>query len=81
MVDRREHLRASKSAALAAKDAFVSRYASGRDDRAVGIGLSRSGNAWAVKVMVHTQAAAQELPRRFRDFEVDVEIVGLAEAL
>ncbi|MER2266528.1 hypothetical protein [Methylobacterium oxalidis] len=80
MVDRREHLRASKSAALAAKEAFVARYARGRDDRAVGIALSRSGDEWVVKVLVHTPAAAQELPRQFRNFEVDVEVVGLAEA-
>lgn len=78
MTSRRERLLASEPAAQAAKDAFASIYVSGRDDRAVGLGLNGNGNDWAVKVFVHSAAAAREIPDHFGNFEVDVEVTGPA---
>lgn len=78
MSERRERLLASKPAALAAKDAFTSRYAAGRPDRAVGLGLNRSGEDWAVKVFVPSMSAAQNLPEHFADFDVEVQVTGPA---
>jgi hypothetical protein len=78
MTGHRERLLASEPAARAAKDAFASLYVLGRDDRAVGLGLNESGDEWAVKVFVHSKAAATEIPDHFRNFEVDVEVTGPA---
>lgn len=81
MVDRREHLRTTKAAAIAAKDAFVARYARDRYDRAVGLSLNEGKTEWVLKVLAHSPQAARQLPSRFDQFLVEVEIVGLAEAL
>ena len=78
--DVRERLRASRPAAQAAKDAFVSRYASGRDDRAVGLGVSPSGDAWTLRVFAQSDAAAAALPDHFDRFDVEVEVTGPARA-
>lgn len=78
MSDRREKLRASKPKALAAKDAFVSQYAAGRGDRAVGLGLNRQGDDWTVKVFAQSAFAARELPDHFGDYDVEVQITGPA---
>ncbi|KAB1072820.1 hypothetical protein [Methylobacterium planeticum] len=80
MVDQRDKLRASRPAAMEAKDAFTSLYASGRADRAVGLGLNQSGDGWAVKVFVPSPSAARELPDHFRDFDVEVQVTGHAKA-
>lgn len=80
MADKRAQLAASERAAVAAKDAFVTHYARGRPDRAVGIGLDEAGTSWVVKVLVHDAEAARDLPTSFRNFKVEVEIVGMAEA-
>ncbi|KQP61674.1 hypothetical protein ASG40_04195 [Methylobacterium sp. Leaf399] len=76
MGEQREKLLASRSAALAAKEAFTSQYAAGRPDRAVGLGVNRSGDDWAVKVFAQTPSAAEELPDHFGAFDVEVEITG-----
>lgn len=80
MVDQREKLLASKPAAMAAKDAFASRYAAGRLDRSVGLGLNRTGDDWTVKVFAESSSAAKELPDHFGDFDVEVQITGSAVA-
>ncbi|HEV7439990.1 MAG TPA: hypothetical protein VGN94_10265 [Methylobacterium sp.] len=80
MVDQRDRLLASRPAAMEAKDAFTSLYASGREDRSVGLGLNQSGDDWAVKVFVQSPSAARELPEHFRDFDVKVQVTGLAKA-
>lgn len=80
MPDQREKLRSSKPAAQAAKDAFASRYAAGRDDLAVGLGLNQSGSNWAVKVFAKSSAAAGHLPDHFGDFDVEVRVTGAARA-
>lgn len=76
MMDRREKLVASKPAALAAKDAFTSRYVAGHPDRSVGLGLNRTGDDWAMKVFAQSPSAARELPDHFREFAVEVQITG-----
>ena len=78
MSDPREKLRASPPAAMAAKDAFASRYAAGRGDRAVGLGLNRRGDDWTVKVFAESALAARELPDHFGEFDVEVQITGPA---
>lgn len=80
MSDQREKLLASRPAAMAAKEAFTSRYAAGRPDRAVGIGVNQNGDDWAVKVFAQTPSAARELPDHFGDFDVEVQITGPASA-
>ncbi|MCC0809130.1 hypothetical protein FPV16_23515 [Methylobacterium sp. W2] len=80
MVDRREKLVASKPAALAAKDAFTSRYVAGHPDLSVGLGLNRTGDGWAMKVFAQTQSAAREIPESFGEFAVEVQITGSATA-
>lgn len=80
MAPPRERLIASQPAAEAAKEAFASLYVQGRQDRAVGLGLNQSGDEWAVKVFVHNQSAAKELPDHFGEFKVDVEVTGPARA-
>lgn len=78
--DRRDRLRASKPAAQAAKDAFVSRYASGREDRAVGLGVGPNGDEWTLRVFVQSYAAAAALPDHFDQFDVEVQVTGPARA-
>lgn len=80
MMDRREKLVASKPAALAAKDAFTSRYVTGHPDRSVGLGLNRTGDDWAMKVFAQSPSAARELPDHFGKFAVEVQITGSAKA-
>ncbi|WP_027171554.1 hypothetical protein [Methylobacterium sp. 10] len=80
MVDQREKLVASRPAALAAKDAFTSRYVAGHPDRSVGLGLNRTGDDWAMKVFAQSPSAAKELPDHFGDFAVEVQITGSAAA-
>lgn len=80
MSDQRSKLQASKSAAQAAKNAFASRYVTGRDDLSVGLGLNSSGDDWAVMVFAQTPAAARSLPNHYGDFAVEVQITGRARA-
>lgn len=81
MSDQRAKLQSSRSAAQAAKDAFASKYASGRNDLAVGLGLNRSGSDWAVMVFAQSPAVANDLPDHFGDFDVEVKVAGTAKAL
>ncbi|WP_131800125.1 hypothetical protein [Methylobacterium indicum] len=80
MVDRREKLLASKPAAQAAKDAFAEKYAAGRSDLAVGLGLNHTGDDWAVTVLVETPSAAKALPDHYGDYPVEVRITGQPRA-
>jgi hypothetical protein len=74
------NLRTSKAEALAAKEAFQRKFAEQRDDRAVGIGLNRSRDDWAVKVYARTTKASRDLPTQFNGYEVDVQVVGNVSA-
>ncbi len=74
-----DKLEASKAAAVAAKEEFASRYVRGRDV-AVGIGLNRARDDWAVKVFVQSASDGAGLPDHFREFEVDVQVGGRASA-
>jgi hypothetical protein len=76
----RERLAASKAAAVAAKDEFVSRYVRGRENVSVGIGLNRARDDWAMKVFVQSAADRAGLPDHFRDYEVEVQVTGRARA-
>ncbi|MDR7039413.1 hypothetical protein J2X36_004189 [Methylobacterium sp. BE186] len=80
MDQRREKLLASKSAAMKAKAAFMAQYIEGHADRAAGLGVSKSGEAWAFVVFVHTPDAAAELPDHFGAFDVEVQVTGPARA-
>jgi hypothetical protein len=80
LAELREKLAASKAAAVAAKEEFASRYVRGRDNVAVGIGLNRARDAWAVKVFVQSPSDTAGLPDHFRDYEVDVQVAGRANA-
>ncbi|KQP29437.1 hypothetical protein ASG60_11075 [Methylobacterium sp. Leaf469] len=80
MVDQRDKLRASRSAAVAAKDAFAAQYISGRVDCSVGLGVNERGDDWTMRVFAHSPAAAQALPDHFGEFDVEVEITGPAVA-
>ncbi len=78
MSEQRERLLASKPAALAAKEAFTSQYATGRPDRSVGLGLDETGEHWAVKVFAHSPSAAENLPTTFQNFDVEVSVAKTA---
>lgn len=80
MVDQRDKLRASKSAAVAAKEAFTAQYIAGRSDCSVGLGVNERGDDWTMKVFAQSPAAAQALPDHFGDFDVEVQITGPAVA-
>lgn len=76
MGDSRSKLLASKSAAVAAKEAFTAQYIAGRVDCSVGLGVNDRGDDWTVKVFAKSPAAAQALPDHFGDFDVEVQITG-----
>jgi hypothetical protein len=81
MAKAQEKLLSSRPAAIAAKNEFVQQYVEGHRDRSAGIGLNSEGDDWAVKVLVETPAAARDLPTRFHDIAVEVQVVGAASAL
>jgi len=70
------NLRTSKADAMAAKEAFQREYATERHDRAIGIGLNRRRDDWAVKVYARTSKATRGLPAEFNGYEVDVQVIG-----
>jgi hypothetical protein len=72
----KDHLLASKQAALAAKEAFKSQYGQALSDCAVGLGLNRDRDDWAMKVYARSAAAGSQLPHHFGPYEVDVEFTG-----
>lgn len=76
MGDSRNRLLASKSAAVAAKEAFTAQYIAGRDDCSVGLGVNARGDDWTFRVFTESETAAQELPNRFGSFAVEVEVTG-----
>lgn len=76
----RAKLLASRGSALAAKDAFVSAYGSDLSNCAVGLGVSRDGQEWALKVYVQDAGIETHLPDHFERFEVDVEVIGVVSA-
>ena len=79
MSDHRSRLLASKHAAQAAKDAFISQYAD-RGDLAVGLGVNDSGDNWTFKVFAPSEAAARSLPDHFGAFAVEVSVTGPVKA-
>ena len=80
MASNHDKLLASRDAALAAKVAFESTYERDLSNCAVGLGLSRDGQDWALKVYVQAADPDAQLPPRFDRFEVDVEFAGQAAA-
>ncbi len=76
----RAKLLASRGDALAAKDAFMSAYGSDLSHCAVGLGVSRDGREWTLKVYVQGGDAETHLPHKFDHFEVDVETTGPVSA-
>ncbi|WP_407526842.1 hypothetical protein [Methylobacterium oryzisoli] len=80
MTEQRGKLLASKPAAQAAKDAFASEYAAGRDDLSIGLGVNSKGDDWAVMVFATTPTAAQSLPDHYGDYDVEVRVTGRAKA-
>ena len=72
----RAKLLASRGDALAAKDAFMSAYRRDLSHCAVGLGVSRDGREWTLKVYVQEGDAETHLPNHFERFEVDIEITG-----
>jgi hypothetical protein len=80
MVDPRTKLLASKSAAVAAKEAFTAQYIAGRTDCSVGLGVNARGDDWTFRVFAASPTAARELPDHFGTFDVEVEVTGPAVA-
>lgn len=72
----RAKLLATRSDALAAKHAFMSAYGSDLAHCAVGLGVSRDGQEWTLKVYVQDGETDMSLPSQFERFEVDVELTG-----
>ena len=80
MASLRDKLESSKAAAVAAKDKFTSLYVHGRLDAAVGIGLNRSRDDWAVKVFLRSPSDMASMPDHIGEFEVDVQVAGQTTA-